>query len=348
MLKESHMYEIIYRIGQHLLFWVLSFFGFAYLFKIGNAIQSIDYFYAGFFHISLVVGAYFNLIILIPKFFQKRKYFSYTILILFTIGTSYVLHNLVFDHLIELILPGYFIISFFDTVDILIFIITYLSTTSLLKLSRGWFKLQDLKHQLVKTEKEKYYSQLNALKAQINPHFLFNSLNVLHALALKNSDQSPDAIIKLSDILRYVIYDSNKEKIKISNEVKLIEDYISLQKYRIEESSKIKFSKQVEKDNELAPMLFLPLIENSFKHGIKGGLNNTYLKIRLSSDLSTTIFEIENNKGKSEGIDLAGEGGIGLQNMKNRLKLIYPERHVFKIIEIGEMFKVKLLIKHEN
>ncbi|WP_020533802.1 sensor histidine kinase [Flexithrix dorotheae] len=348
MILGRNVLPFVYRVSQHILFWMTSFLGFAHLFKIGDTVQKIDYIFAGFFHVSLILGVYINLLFLIPKIFQKGKYLAYGVFIIFTIIGMNLLHYYVFNSLIDRLLPGYFIISFFDQIDILIFITAYLLTSSLLKISRGWFKLQEIKHQLVRAEKEKYQIQLDALRTQINPHFLFNSLNVLHSLALKKSEKSADAVIDLADILRYVIYDSNRSKIKVSQEVKLIEDYISLQKYRIEESSRIEFTEKVEKDNELAPMLFLPLIENSFKHGIKGDLNQTYVKINLKSDGTCTSFEIENNKGKAEEINDTENKGIGIQNIRARLKLIYPGKHRFEVNETAEVFKVQLFIDHEN
>ena len=118
------------------------------------------------------------------------------------------------------------------------FIVIYILITTLLKLSKSWFELQEVTSRLIRIEKENVKSELNALKAQINPHFLFNSLNVIYSQAIKNSNKTPDAIIQLSDILRYVIYDSTKDKVSIKTEIKLIEDYIELQKFRIDTTSR--------------------------------------------------------------------------------------------------------------
>jgi LytS/YehU family sensor histidine kinase len=223
--------------------------------------------------------------------------------------------------------------------------IVYIVVTTLLKLSKSWFQIEEMKHRLTQIEKENINSELKALKAQINPHFLFNSLNVLYSLAIKESVKTPGAIIQLSDILRYVIYDSSKENVTLKDEIKLIEEYIGLQKYRIDKSSKVTFTHTLDnKKQKIAPMLFLPLIENSFKHGLKGDLKNTFLDINLTSNNDSIIFNIQNNRSE-EGNKKDDHSGIGLKNVKSRLELIYPERHKFEISDKGETFSVELKIK---
>ncbi|MBT34092.1 MAG: hypothetical protein CMO01_30890 [Thalassobius sp.] len=336
------------RIALHILFWLFSFFTVNYVFAITDQITTIDYLFTGLFHISLLVGVYINLEILIPLFFQKRKYTAYCILLAIDVIFTSFLNILTFNWLADLIFPDYYFVAQFEALETIIIVFVYLLITSLLKISKSWFMLQELNHKLSKIEKENIESQLNALKAQINPHFLFNSLNVLHSLALKQSTESPDAIIKLADILRYVIYESNKSTISVEDEVKLIENYLSLQKYRIDSSAKVCFDTNILQNNQIAPMLFLPLVENSFKHGIKGDLAETFVKIHLQSDQKQTQFKIENNKGEHDEFDVGFKGGIGIANIKKRLGLIYPHQHSLQINETENLFKVSLTIQHEN
>ncbi len=220
--------------------------------------------------------------------------------------------------------------------------------TTLLKLSKEWFQLIESNQKLIETEKEKVKIELKALRAQVNPHFLFNSLNVLYSLALKTAKETPEAIIKLSDILRYVIYDSNKEKVNLKSEVELINNYLSLQNHRIDDSSNIVFKTDIKNEIQISPMLFLPLVENSFKHGIKGDIINTYVTISLTANSNELYFEIENNKGKSDNPADEPAGRIGLTNIKKRLELLYPEKHTFIISEDDENFKVLLKLNYEN
>jgi len=278
----------------------------------------------------------------------SRKYLFFFTAILALLLLASLFNEFVFNRLIDSILPGFYFISYYSLFDLGKFFFVFIGLSSLLKLSKEWFQLIDSKQKLSEVERQKTEIELKALLAQVNPHFLFNSLNVLYSLALKESKESPDAIIRLSDILRYVIYEANKDFVKISSEIKLISDYLALQKYRIDSSSKIDFKSNIEVDSDIAPMLLLPLVENSFKHGIKGDLKDTYVKIHLSSDSSGIRFEIENNRVELNKNEENSRGGVGLDNIKHRLELIYPENHELDIISTEEAFKVLLFLPYEN
>ncbi|EKD25909.1 MAG: hypothetical protein ACD_79C01445G0001, partial [uncultured bacterium] len=254
------------RVLQHTLFWLLSYYVLLQMFANSPEIQKIDFIYTALFHVSLIIGVYINLFLLIPKFLSNKKFFQFISLLLIVIAGTAELNIVFFDKLVDIILPGYYFISYFEFTDILKFVVVYIVATSLIKLAKSWFKLSDANKKLAELQKEKIETELNALKGQINPHFLFNSLNVLYSLALKHSKESPDAIIKLSDILRYVIYGSNKDYVSLNEEIKLINDYLGLQKFRIDSNSKVDFKYDIKDNNlKIAPMLLLPLVENSFK-----------------------------------------------------------------------------------
>ncbi len=338
--------QTLNRIILHILFWLLSFFIFSYTFKISDEVSRIDYIFSGLFHLSLLFGVYVNLAMLMPALFNKKRYILYSIALIPTIFLSILLNLLTFNQLADIVLPGYYFVSHFEFWDIGFFAIFYILITSLLKLSRSWFELQEMNNRLDRIEKENIKSELSTLKAQINPHFLFNSLNVIYSQAIKGSNKTPEAIIQLSDILRYVIYNTTNEKVSLKTEIKLIEDYIELQKFRIDETSRIKFEHDVKNENcYIAPMLLLPLVENSFKHGIKGDLVQSFLNIRLETTNSSILFEIENNKGDYEK---EGQSGIGISNIRQRLNLLYPDKHEFIIEEIAALFKVKMVLYYES
>jgi LytS/YehU family sensor histidine kinase len=200
---------------------------------------------------------------------------------------------------------------------------------------------------MIKEEKEKVDSELQNLKAQINPHFLFNSLNVIYSLALKNDEATPEVILKLSDILRYVIYDSTQNKVTLNSEEALLKKYIELQKYRVEDTTPINFISKIEKDVEIAPLIFLTLVENSFKHGIKSDTENVFINIRLHSNAEGVYFEIENNKTKTNQ-NSNQPNGVGLENIKKRLMLQYPDKHKLTVFDSEDTFKVCLEIEHEK
>ena len=343
--KNQH----INRIFLHVLFWLFSYLVFSQIFKISDGVTRIDYIYSGLFHVSLLFGVYINIILLMPKLFGKKKYLIYFFALATTILLSIVLNLITFDWLADILFPDYYFVSHFDFLEIGIFVVIYILITTLLKLSQSWFELQEVNGRLIRIEKENVKSELKALKAQINPHFLFNSLNVIYSQAIKKSNKTPDAIIQLSDILRYVIYDSTKDKVSIKTEIKLIEDYIELQKFRIDATSSINFEHNVKNDNcKITPMLLLPLVENSFKHGIKGELDHTFVNIKLETIGSNILFEIVNNKGTGEAIENDGNSGIGIANIRQRLKLLYPNKHEFKIEESTTIFKVNMLLSYED
>jgi sensor histidine kinase YesM len=333
----------------HTLFWLLSFFIFSRIFKISDQVTRIDYIFSALFHLSLLFGVYINLALLMPKLFNRKKYILYSVALVVTIISSVFLNLMTFNWLAGIILPGYYFVSHFEFREIGIIIVIYILITTLLKLSKSWFELQEVNNRLIQTEKENIKSQLNALKAQINPHFLFNSLNVIYSQAIKNSNKTPDAIIHLSDILRYIIYDSINDKVSLKTEIKLIEDYIELQKFRIDPTSTIKFEHQLQdEDYKITPMLLLPLVENSFKHGIKGELEHTFVNIKLEAINGNILFEIENNKGFGESVENNGNSGIGIANIRQRLNLLYPDKHEFKIDETTTVFKVKMKLSYEG
>lgn len=166
---------------------------------------------------------------------------------------------------------------------------------------------------------------------------------------LKKSDASANAIIKLSDILRHVLYESNKNFVTLQSEIKLIHDYIDLQKYRIGDTAEVTFEEDSADDGvQIAPMILLPLVENSFKHGLMGEVENTFVRLKLSVDAEKLNFVVENNRGQSIAGETNQHSGIGIKNIRNRLNLIYPKKHKFTILEMENTYKVNLEIKHAN
>lgn len=184
-------------------------------------------------------------------------------------------------------------------------------------------------------------SELKFLKMQINPHFLFNSLNNIYALSISNSQKTPESIHSLSEMLRYVIYDCERPKVPIEKEIHYIENYIELFKLRSSKSFNITFTNQVENASvEVAPMLFIIFIENAFKHSGIEKRGETFVDIKLQSVNNTVIFTVENSLPKEKIIKDA-YSGIGLQNAKKRLEISYPNQHDLKI-ENGATFRVDL------
>jgi len=199
----------------------------------------------------------------------------------------------------------------------------------------------------IKREESIKAQQINAelvlLKSQISPHFLFNVLNSLYALSLKMSEETPEVILKLSDILRYSLYETQEKEISIIKEIHILNTYIDIERLRIPENASISFQYQQVKDSAIiAPMLLLPLIENAFKHGTDSTIGASHIDATLYCDDSILIFECENSFKEQAMKDF---GGIGIENIRKRLQLLYPLKHSLKINKTESTFRVTLEIK---
>lgn len=322
---------------QHLVFWVLSLYAIGSYFSISNELKIIDFIYSGFFHIPLIVLTYINLRYHVPKFLLTEKYPIYILLSFFNIALAYFLHQLVFEILIPVLPTDFYMVSFTDMWVLITIFSIYWGLSTLLTLSKSWYRLQQL-------EKEKLSLELNSLKMQINPHFLFNSLNSMYSLARKKSDKTPDAILRLSNLMRYMIYEVS-EDVPLSKEIDSINDYLDLQKLRVNQDVEISFKTAGDLENKMiAPLLFFPLIENSFKHGLKGNEGENYVRINLNNSARSLSFHIINNKGKVDDAEHVKYGGIGLENVRKRLNLIYEGHSSMELNETEEQFEVKIKI----
>ncbi len=171
-------------------------------------------------------------------------------------------------------------------------------------------------------------AELSWLKNQLNPHFLFNTLNNISSLAVIDGNKTQDSIAQLSDLLRYVLYESDKEFVPLASEVSFMSDYIDLMKLRYGGKTSVNVSMDLPSgDAEVAPLLFISLIENAFKHGISSRLES-FVDISMKADGEDLLFVCTNSLLEKPKTDLTGSG-IGLQNMSKRLELIYPGRYEF-------------------
>lgn len=330
---------------QHILFWGVSWYLLLRLFASSSTLQPIDYIYTSVFLLTIFLCVALNLFILIPVFLARQRYFLYTVLLASTIALFSWLNMLTFSRFIDFILPGYYFISYYDFGDILKFFVAFTFITTLLKLSKGWFLLMDARNKLSQLETEHTQAALETLKGQINPHFLFNSLNTLYSLVLKKSDSATGLILRLSGFLRYVIYETSSERVDLSKEILYMQDYVELQKLRAGENASIRIQVDGEPGRKkIAPLLFLPLVENSFKHGIKGNTGQTFVDISFSIGRDEIEFTTRNNHGTSGRDPLLGYKGIGLGNLRKRLILLYPGKFTLETREEGDVFIVKLIV----
>jgi LytS/YehU family sensor histidine kinase len=203
----------------------------------------------------------------------------------------------------------------------------------------------DARNKLTRLEKEHVQTALETLKGQINPHFLFNSLNTLYSLVLKKAETAPEMILRLSGFLRYLLYETSAGHVDLAREISYMKDYVELQKLRSGEQASINF--QVTGDpagKQIAPLLFLPLVENSFKHGIKGETGRTFVDILFSIGEREIEFTARNNKGSAGTLPMSDDRGIGVENLRKRLEYLYPGNFTFEPRDEGSVFSVKLIV----
>lgn len=210
-----------------------------------------------------------------------------------------------------------------------------------IRFAENWHQAHEVQREV---EQQRLQTELQFLKAQVNPHFLFNTLNNLYTLAFIKSDQAAPMILKLSEMMRYMLYDSAGDYVPLKHEIQYLDSYIELQQLKTEYPQNITFSKIGDVgDLHLPPMLLVPLFENAFKHGNLQETQKGYLRAKLEITDEELLFEIHNTIGKHNRKDKVG--GIGIDNIRQRLLLIYPQAHEFRIQSGIEVFSVYLSIK---
>lgn len=212
-----------------------------------------------------------------------------------------------------------------------------------IKLVKYWYFKKEENAAL---EKAKLEAELQLLRGQLHPHFVFNTLNSIYSLALKNSQQTPMAILKLSEFMRYMFTDCSGPTIALAREAEMLKNYIDLARSRYNERIDINVTFEGDFANKtIAPLLFLPFVENSFKYGANEMLEHAWISLDLAVDDHLLKFKIMN--GKPEGIE-AISSGVGLRNVKKRLQLLYPDAHELRITEDDDSFIVVLTIQLDN
>lgn len=345
MQTPAQWYARISKYGlQHILFWI-SYTAFWFL-SSADAYSDIRIWAMNvciplLFH-ALV--AYFNLYVLIPGFLQKKLYLAYALALGLSISlVSYPVMFLLYRVNSDIALASHVWSWKFFVVTAVGVSYTVVITTAL-KLFFNWYQ-RDAETKLLSTLNTE--SELKYLKTQINPHFLFNSLNNLYALALKKSDETPKAILKLSEILRYVLYEAGEKKVPLQKELEYLINYVEIEKLRFGTRANIEMNFKGEVANQLIePMLLIPFVENAFKHGL--GKTNGPGFIEIESELTdnTFFFSVTNNVNASNEVYTDKQpGGIGLSNVVNRLNILYPERYQLNQIESGKNYQVQLKIQ---
>lgn len=325
------------RFFSHLAAWIA--FMFIPLMSINSPFIDPYFFLKHFINtIFLAIFFYGNTYYLIPGLLAKKKIMMYIIAILLITAVITAIHLYV-----EFIFnPQMYEKHWFLEVrsrGAIFSCLLILTISGGYKITNEWFFNEKIMKEM---ENEKLSSELMFLKNQVSPHFLFNTLNNIYSLASKKSNDAPNAIIKLSQLMRYMLYESNDRQVEIDKEIEYLKNYIDLQKLRIQDTVTIFFETKIEVQKMIEPMLLIPFVENSFKHGISN-LEHSNISIRLKVNEKMLEFDVENRIPKVRG-KREESSGIGLMNITRRLNLLYPGRHELKTEDLTNKYIVNLKI----
>ena len=329
----------IIKIILHLFYWmVFCLFSGMVSFRLAYGFEFIAQNLAAFlFNLGWAAMQFYAFYFFFYRFIERQKYTVYIVWsVLFSVMLSFGL-TLVFYRLfgrhtpllaIDLLpqMAGTFIIG---------------QTGSLLKGFVGWF--DDIQHRQERM-KMLLQTELDALNAQLNPHFLFNTLNNIDSLIRSNPDKASESLITLSEIMRYMLYDARKPMVPLSGEVAHYRNIARLQMLRMKDPSKVQFREAIGRDAEIAPLLFLPFVENAFKHAVLDD-SDARIEFGLSSDGDKIEFTSRNPYLKNDRTMEGKTGGIGLANLKRRLELLYPGKYHLYIVEENAYFSVQLTLE---
>jgi sensor histidine kinase YesM len=329
----------------HFLFWLVwlsrSFYD-----VIGAFGLKWSFVYIGVILISQAPMVYIHLYALVPRLLNRKRYFIYIVLTAALVFSYSWFHYQLITSLpretmsesmlrfAERITPE------FDLLEGLIVIIL----TYALKYTLIAFITQN---ELLRLQKEKLQLELNALKGQIHPHFLFNTLNNIYSLTLKNSSQASESILKLSDIMRYVLYQANQDKVALSNEIDFIRNYVELQRIRYSQRYDIRLDVNGDPEGRMvSPLLFIDFTENAFKHGIDKRFSDGWVHITFDIGKEEIRFNASNSIGQeADQNENRSDSGIGLKNIKKRLDILYPGKHQLEITRNDESYGVELILQ---
>ena len=329
--------------------WLLSFVILTFVFSKGETPITADYIYTLIFLGFVTFPVLINFYVLIPTFLKKEQYGLYIVSFVGNTFLFCVFSILFFKTILDILFPNYFFVSYLTPLNIITIYAIFLVATTLLKLAEDWFYFNTEENNQLKLKNQHIETQLSSLRAQINPHFLFNSLNVIYSLALDKKEDITHAIVQLSDILRYVIYDSDTERVCLKDEIKLLQNYIAFQNYKLAVANAVQFNFNIETETfKIYPMLLLPLLENSYKHGILANEQTKPIIIEMFQKGHHFKFNISNANSNSKNAIDDAYSGVGLENLRNNLSLVYPNQHELIIEETQDHFIVNLNITDQN
>ncbi len=230
---------------------------------------------------------------------------------------------------------GHYLVALLTIVPIFLFLSWLARITENLVLNT--IRKEQLENQAVQSE-------LHYLKSQINPHFLFNTLNNIHTLVYKKAETAPEAVLRLASLMRYMIYESNAHTVLLSREIDYLKDYIALQQFRYKADPVVDLMIEgIDGSSYIAPLLFIHFLENAYKHA-PARMEPLDIKVKVLIKDNALKFSIQNPTAKNQNTDFDEPGGIGLPNIRKRLQLLYPDKHTLEISDYGDRYCVTLTI----
>ena len=341
-------YDLEKRISWHIAFWIC--FLLYHVFIIGSFEENyLEVFTSRALNLPVKIGTtYFVLYALIPRFFMAKKLKAFVALFLVTLLFAGFLQHLYYYFVIDPVLypervQARLTFPYLEILKNVLSTYPVVALAAFIKIGKDWLE-KDRNSQ--KLEKEKVEAELKFLRAQMHPHFLFNTLNNLYALTLKKSDKAPEVVLKLSNLLDYILYEANAHKVPLEKELELVETYIHLEKIRYGDKLRVDYRvKGGITGRSVPPLIILPFVENSFKHGVSQQLKEKYIKIQLEVKGEKMILEIENSKSnENEKQSVPVNNGIGLKNVKRRLELLYGKDHELIITNEEHFFHILMSI----
>jgi sensor histidine kinase YesM len=354
-IKSQLQHSWLIRIISHLIFWVLVAIFYFILFGWNSEFREATViFSAGLLPVAIIVSYFFNYL-LVPRYLWHKRYGRFFLLsfhtLLIAIWFSFLIVFFALIYILNnkssidpaVLHPEFQVVS----LNFIVFL-----AIAIKQIKRAFF-IQQEKNQLEKTklttELKLKEAELKLLKAQIHPHFLFNTLNNLYGLTLEKSDEAPDLVLRLSKILDYILYRCDEKRVLLSEEINNLKNYIEIEKIRYSDKLKLKiyFPKNTNNLN-IAPLVILPFVENAFKHGVSKSPGLALVEIKITLTEKTLIFNIKNTRNPILKKEQNYTKGIGLNNVKKRLDLMYPNKYILSIQDKDESFSVDLTLQLED
>ncbi len=301
-------------------------------------------------NVAIYMTAYYSLKhILIPKLFDRGKLVLFTISLLLSTFIFYTIWRTAGILWIDELRGINYSKKYMSAVDYLTQTVQFYSPAMVLLAWESHLERKKEQARIQQLEKEKLSTELKFLKAQLNPHFLFNTLNNLYSYVVTSSPKAPDMILRLSGILDYVLYKSQNQSVPLKEELNAIENFIALEKIRYGDRLQIDFNQIGDSSVPVSPLLLLSIVENAFKHGASGDIDTPKITIDIAAEYTFIKCKVWNTKSKYQGeINDDYKEGIGLSNIKRQLNLVYPDQHHLNIDDQEQTFSIDLKINLVN